>query len=405
LVIITSLSLVSKIWGALHLLPAPHYQAPGGGTYSSLNLSRPGQRSYGLFIYPEQRAHPQLLRYLGSDLQRQLTVVDRSALETSLGVTLLETQLARVIEGLLVHHAQATGQDRWKPCPGSRRYGFGCWLGGLGRLQFQSGQQLQLVVDLFRADYRASRPTVSNQQELDQLRRCTGYVARRWKLAPGDLLPPEYESDGWLPPATTITESFDQTDSDILGPDLTWAEVSGNDYETITNQCEDKANGKWGSARAESSLSGADHYALADVTYEQLAGPEDAELGGVAVRYQTADTTTETFYGGGGDPLSAQDKIQEVTAGSHVNLATQSHTGLGNSTQTVKLEIDGSDLTLTVGLSTLNASDASITGNLRAGIFGFMRGAGAPANHKWDDFEAADLPAGGLAHSRGVIIG
>jgi hypothetical protein len=177
------------------LLPAPHYQAPGGGTYSSLNLSRPGQRSYGLFIYPEQRAHPQLLRYLGSDLQRQLTVVDRSALETSLGVTLLETQLARVIEGLLVHHAQATGQDRWKPCPGSRRYGFGCWLGGLGRLQFQSGQQLQLVVDLFRADYRASRPTVSNQQELDQLRRCTGYVTRA----------------GSWPPATCCRQSMKAT--------------------------------------------------------------------------------------------------------------------------------------------------------------------------------------------------
>jgi hypothetical protein len=94
-----------------------------------------------------------------------------------------------------------------------------------------------------------------------------------------------------------------------------------------------------------------------------------------------------------------------VTAGSHVDLATQSHTGLGNTTQTVKPEIDGSDLTLTVGLSTLNASDASITSNLKTGIFGFMRGAGAPANHKWDNFEAADLPTGGLAHSQGVIIG
>src|SRR5918992_2006798 len=195
------------------LLPAAHYQAPGGGVYSSLNLSLPGQRSYGLFVYPEQRNHPQLLQYLGSDLQRQLTVVDRSALETFLGVTLLETQLARVIEELLVAHAQATGADRWKPFPGSRRYGFGCWLGDLGRLQFQSRQQLQLVVDLFRADYRAQRPSVSNQQELDQLKRSTGYIAQRWKLAPGDLLPPEYESDGWLPPSTTISESFNQADS------------------------------------------------------------------------------------------------------------------------------------------------------------------------------------------------
>jgi hypothetical protein len=57
-----------------------------------------------------------------------------------------------------------------------------------------------------------------------------------------------------------------------------------------------------------------------------------------------------------------------------------------------------------VGSSTLTASDATITGNLRTGIFGFMRGAGAPANHKWDSFEAADLPTG-FAHSQGVIIG
>src|SRR5207253_2934705 len=64
-------------------------------------------------------------------------------------------------------------------------------------------------------------------------------------------------------PETTITDDFNRADGTTIGNQLTWTEVAGT-WDTVSNQVQmtgPASDSATYSARAESDLSSADHYA------------------------------------------------------------------------------------------------------------------------------------------------
>lgn len=195
---------------------------------------------------------------------------------------------------------------------------------------------------------------------------------------------------------TTITESFNTSDGDTLGPDLTWTEVDG-DWDIVSNAAELISN--FGDvdrcARAEHDLASADHYAQVSILQSVLGS--DA---GVCVRFASA---AETFYAGAwyGTPFAGTYTIWKVVAGTRTSLATLSEAATLPFTIRLEVEDDGSgnaDLTLYKdGVSKVTYTDSSspIAGNTRCGIYGYDPTGSGTSSPRLDAFEAGDLGGGG----------
>lgn len=192
---------------------------------------------------------------------------------------------------------------------------------------------------------------------------------------------------------TTITESFNTANSDLLGPDLTWTEVDG-DWDIVSNAAELISN--FGStsrcARAEHDLASADHYAEATVLQNTGGGHA-----GVCVRFASA---AETYYAGTHDTGSSGSlNIFKVVAGTRSTLTTLTSAGARG---VVKLEVEdnGPDVDLRLyldGVLKLSYTDSSspITGNTRCGIYGYDPTGGGTTSPRIDSFKAEDLGGGG----------
>lgn len=195
---------------------------------------------------------------------------------------------------------------------------------------------------------------------------------------------------------TTINESFNTSDGDTLGPDLTWTEVDG-DWDIVSNAAELISN--YGStsrcARAEHDLASADHYAQVSVV--QSNGGSHC---GVCVRFAAA---AETYYAGvwDGTTFTGTYTIFKVVAGTRSTLATLSEAATTPFTIRLEVEDDGSgnaDLTLYKnGVSKVTHTDSSspITGNTRCGIYGYDPTGSGTSSPRIDSFEAGDLGVGG----------
>ena len=166
-----------------------YWRAPGGNSIGVLDLRSLPQcaqaggspQGFGLFSYDSPQVNPLLRRNLGADIERETTLVERSAINTALGVTVVETRLHSIIRELLLSsaHYDATGQTRWKPLRGSLRTGFRLELGGFGRILSDPHSEThpghQATIDVFRADYVRNRDA---GVALDALRRWVGYEMR-----------------------------------------------------------------------------------------------------------------------------------------------------------------------------------------------------------------------------------
>jgi len=300
--------------------------------FQSFNLSGTARKSGGkcLLWTPVPASHPDLV-LLADDLDEPMPVSVRKKLENELRVTLAQTdRLRSIIVELLIFHGRTNDPARWKP--------------------FQAG------------------------------------VDGKYHLYLGGLL---YEGPSVL--NTIITEDWDCADDPSLDCDLTWALVeNGSMWNIDTNRAEldARTNDDFGSARAETDLASADHYAEADV---DISGG-GARWGGVGVRF---DASAATYYGAEefGAQLTNHRRITEVTTGSRAVLSEEDPDG--DTTANFRLEISGSSMEMFKdSVSVLTAMDSSITGNTRTGINGQSRntGGGDP-RPRFDNFEAADLAA------------
>lgn len=209
---------------------------------------------------------------------------------------------------------------------------------------------------------------------------CDKYKVDDWN----EFVPAKLQKDvpGRLKHETTITENFDGSDGDTIGNLLTWTEVSG-DFDRVSNKATLTTNdGTERDARAESDLSSDDHYAQAVVdnsnSGERAMGPCCRFAGAARTYYYTY------FYA---NKIWTYKKVNNVVT----NLANIAITAA--QPELCKVSADGSTVKgYQAGVERTSNTDTAITGNVRTGIFAYRSAVSSPTI---DDFEAADISAGG----------
>lgn len=249
------------------------------------------------------------------------------------------------------------------------------------------------VRDVVRKDFRANflRNPTHARRVLDKWRE--KYRTGSWQeFIPADLLA---VVPGPLPHQTTITDDFTRADGDTIGNLLTWTEITG-DIDTVSNAAK-SVTASDNIARAESDLSGDDHYSQGVVTFNTAGGP------GLTVRHHASAVTHYTMYS---EPAGSYWEIFKYVGGSYTQLGTGNSGWANPSGATYRLSADGSSVEAFVGgVSKVGpVTDSAITGNLRCGMYLFKQ------DNILDNFEAADIAAGRTtrntrSHPLGVRVG
>ena len=277
--------------------------------------------------------------YLG-DAPDEISAAIKTAIESRFGITLSATRLRQIIPELLIAHAREDG-TRWRPLRAEINGMFRIYLGGL----WWQGRSL---------------------------------------------------SGG-----STITESFNTADSDTLGPDLTWTEISG-DMDVAGNQLNVSSFGT-ALARAETDLATVNQYAQI-VSTTLTRG--DASSVALIVLCRMASATSVDFY-------QYRNAIS-ATINEHQmhKLVNSISTQLGSSDLTdfavnevLYIEANGSAITgkrngaVSIGPITDTAIDGTTVGGKRAGVRAFRGSVANTGVITGDSFQAGDLAvAAGGAH-------
>jgi hypothetical protein len=255
-------------------------------------MSRAGgaPEGVGVFVYAE----PQVISgsiLLGTDPTAGLRVAQLDGIEQALGLasgSIKSTDLDLVLAEIFKVHADPTGLTALKPLRGHFRERTPLHLGGFGTVYsrpFDSGF-LSNAIAVFQVDYRAARLQGVNVVRLQKFTGMTmltlfGLMANEYAAR---ILPSEYRGDGWLPPATSISDDFEDsaTESDWAADKGTFnIDSGGNGYL--------KATAVEMIVRHLTSLSGDDHFC--SCVLDTLSG---GNYFGPGTR--KASSSTLTFY-------------------------------------------------------------------------------------------------------------
>jgi hypothetical protein len=230
----------------------------------------------------------------------------------------------------------------------------------------------------------------------DHCRRVLDYQCEKYRVADWQAMIPQRlraHVPGRLPHATTITDNFNRADNADMsvGAPFSWTDVIGN-QTIVSNTVRWDGVTAVARARAESDLSSVDHYGQLAATAVS-GGNRYAQ---VAARFATAaDTAYWTRF------------VQSTSVFRIFKIVTGTQTALGAGTtqtysapDTIQMRCNGSTLDAYLnGASVESISDGSITTGTRCGI-----GLNSAGTITLDDFEAADLAAGGNRRRR-IICG
>lgn len=270
-------------------------------------------------------------RYLGEALDEVAATV-KQQIEARLGITLEATTLRDMIAELLLVHG---GVGRWKLLRPTRR----------GRYEINLG----------------------------------GRIYERAVLSGG----------------ATITESFDQADNTVIGPDLAWTELTGNS-QTLSNKWGTGATATVYDARADVNLDSDDQYAQGLVDLESSANATDNFVGVIARQREVDTTRTHYGYRYRSGTSGVRRELYRRAAGTATSLAGPNASSVALN-DLIRLECNGSTITGKLnGATEEEVTDTNVTGNLRCGVTG-QRGTASAPIPKLDTWQAGDLveaPAG-----------
>lgn len=303
--------------------------------------------------------------YLGNDLNGTLTDQQRRDAEEMLELSPGDFTLAGMLDNqwrVITDLADPTGENRVKPLMPTVAGNLELHLDGHSVIRSERFDKVRhtWVIEMVQR-YMGDRAAV-NPRTMAHLRRKYGFTPREILGIRG---------------GATLTESFNTADADILGPDLTWNEDSG-DWDIVSNQAQAQATAADNLANHTDTLDTDDHYAQVD-TVSGIAGTV-----GTNVRY-----TDDRDYYLGLYRVSNQWEIFEKVGNTFSQLGGDLSSN-GAPASTIKFSADGSTLELfRDGTSQGTRTDTSFTGQV---ITGIRQGSGSSG---WtvDDFEAADLAA------------
>lgn len=230
-------------------------------------------------------------------------------------------------------------------------------------------------------------------------RRILGFEIAKYRDVPWQsLVPADWPArESPVTPETSIADTFDRADSATLGTssDATWSwnELSGTGWEINTNRARHSADGSSSFARADTDLSGADHYC--EMVFDNDSGAVSAS--GPCVRKDS--TATLTFYHGRFNYTgTAAYQLFRVVAGTLTQIGSNS-AGTITGGDTVRLTANGSTISVAKnGSDLISQTDTNITGNTRIGMRAF------DDIVAWRSLAAADVAAGAYT-SRLALLG
>lgn len=360
---------------------------PNGATGLDLR-STPQHAGLTYALFWSEKPFSTDYRALGRGDIRDITTFPRRIIASMFGLeTLAGDSLADVIWGLLTVEADPTGDNRAKPIMPTRRRNLELVMSGHGVVQRKRFDPMLSeatpVQDLLKRQYRKHRQDALDGKLNDDRHylRVLDYWTIKYGLDEAYFRPSDLPAEAKVKHATTYTESFTKADG-ALGGDNTWNDFHGTSVYTVASN-EATKGAAFGASRLDSALSSDDHYAKATIA-NITAGDRSI---GVGAR-MTGDATV-TYY------LSITDNITNAETWKWVSGSLQSiltDTGSFATGDVIEIECDGSTITRKKnGSSQSSGTDTSITGNL----YGGLASVHAQAGGELDDFEEADLAAGG----------
>lgn len=375
---------------------------------------------WGFFAWPGNRPGDAIDLGSGDCREIQPTTAQRDELRIKLGLSANPdgTMLVDCLADVLGDKSDPTGATGPKPIlpsegsyeihlPGHSRV-WALLYDGAEILSANPRGRANKVRDVIRSDMRAAidagGPELAAKVLGHVLRRHgysdaevnAGAPGRRAEWArlfrPADLQ--RAGGNGFRPkrPRTSYSESFNKSDSDTLGPDLTWAEVTG-DIDVVSNRASTSTTG-FAEARAEHDVSSADHFGQVQI-YQTSTSGGDNHLAAPCARFAAAARTFYSFAW-----FATGLFLYKTVAGAYSIIGSVSETPAALPA-TWKVDCSGSTIRgLQNGTQKVSVTDTSITGNTRGG-FWLYRASGVQVII--DDFTVDDgVSAGG---TRGIGFG
>jgi len=331
---------------------------------------------------------------LGENVRAGVTTKQRQLVADALRTPeiLIGDTVADMIYDALTRLADPIGDDRCLPLVPTVGRKFELWIAGeksLSKPFDANGPETAPLQDLLRRQYKAIRQdSLDGKTDTpDRYQKVLGSMVEKYGLDYRWFQDATVPDEQPKKPETTITESFNTSDGDTLGPDLTWTEVAG-DWDIVSNRAEMMSN--FGStsrcARAESDLSSSDHYGQCSVVYTS-----SGYFTGPAARFSSS---AQTFYSGQahGHSFAATHEVVKVVAATRTSLGSASDPI--TTPVTIKCECNGSTIReLSAGVQKVSLTDSTISSGTRCGIVAYDPS--GSTNPQLDSFEAADLGGGG----------
>ena len=374
---------------------------PPAGTVGSIDLrtishqSAKGGVSQGFGFFASSASLDSEYFLLGEGDLRSLRVSinSRSGWKNRIGYEPSGVTISDILFDTLTNGSDPTGQNKVRSLmPGINRK-LEVHLGGHSLIYsenfvYGSHPHTLKVKEVLQENYRKIRE-FSLVNKNSHHRKVLDFWAKKYRIKnphqefiPGDL-PVELP----LPHSTTITESFDTADSDVLGPDLTWTELQG-DTDVVSNQAQFQTLDGTSLIRADSDLSGDDHYAEGDFTVNggTVNTQEDP---GSTVRNRS-DATLTYYLGRVLTSTTVGYQLYKSVSGTLTQIGSTLVESLPSNPFEIETNINGSTLrVLANDVEKISATDTAITGNVRCGARSFQGVSAGKA--EMDNFLAADI--------------
>ena len=370
-------------------------------------LSRPPTAT-GNSIWSYTNPQSGMALNLGSRMDANLSVVQKSGIETLLGFRPTEDTLQDVLKELLLNTGDIRGETSPKPFRGLRLgKPIKLYLGGYGAIVDElvafNSKAYQNTIAIFQEDYRkyraelASLPPARADAKFIEMRRRTGWMMGALRIRnSADLLPPEFASDGYLPEGTQYADNF-PTNGNLDGStagdgadSTTWDEFQGTNATVASNQLLFSGNIGQEAARLDAGVSGEDQEGFISIAVWTYVGA--ALSGGVLIAQDSNAAENGYIFERVQNPIP-QDvwRIQEMAAGSG---SVHGESGSGGLSKMTGL-FDGSNISMNVDdvLEMGPISESTHTGQTLGGVYGFSNGSSNSAS--FDGFDHRDAPSTG----------
>ena len=382
-------------WDTTKYPDMPHWRGPVGlidaidlRALSSQGIAGGPPEGVGFFVLDPSAPIPAGSVLLQNDLGSPMSSAARAEVAAMLGVSANDLDLPTLLDSgwaVLTDLADPAATNRCKPLMPTVQGNMELHLAKhsiVRSVRFDRTQHA-FVRDVIQDNAVMIRDTYA---EPDRWRKYLGSVEAKYGWLADQIIPGAVA----LKPETTITESFNTADSDTLGPDLTWAEDSG-DWDVLSNQAASPTAGD-NVARAVSSLSSDDH----STQFDWIQGPNTtAKFLGVGARKIASGTLT--YYLGLWRYINNDSEVWRRVTGAHTQLGADLDSARAEPTASIKISANGSTIELFIdGVSEGTRTDTNITGNLQTAMIA------GDDNCIVDNFEAGDLAGGWSGNVGGV---